>query len=99
MLASLTANSAASLLPSFAELTSQDSPTQVNPTSLQLMLIGLGTIAVYSLAKRLRASRHQRRGEVARQALAAVAAATATPAPHFDEQATPVLTESAEHAA
>jgi hypothetical protein len=99
MLATLSKCVATAFSLPLAELTSQGPPTHVNPTSLQLALIGAGTLLAYSLAKRLRDSRQgRRRTEVPRQALDAVTTAPAAAAPHFLD--TPAAaTQSAEHAA
>ena len=100
MLATLTKCVAAAFSPPLAELTSQGAPTHINPTSLQLALIGAGTLAAYTLAKRLRdARRVRRRTELPRQALDAVAAAQAAAAPHFLDTPAAAAAQSAEHAA
>jgi hypothetical protein len=86
--------------PPLAELTSKESTARVNPTSLQLLLIGFGTLAAYSWAKRWRLARResrQLRQEMASESLAAASAPIAPP--HFADVPSPVLRESAESAA
>jgi hypothetical protein len=100
MLATLTKCAAAAFSPPLAELTSQGPPTRGNPTSLQLALIGAGTLLAYSLAKKLSDAREaRRRTEVPRQALDAVSAAPAPAAPHFLDTPAAATSQSAEHAA
>jgi hypothetical protein len=100
MLATLTKCVAAAFSPLLAELTSQGPPTRVNPTSLQLALIGAGTLAAYSLGKKLLNARQaRRRTEVPRQALDAVTSAPAAAAPHFLDTPAATASQSAEHAA
>ena len=96
MLATLTKCVAVSFSPPLAELTSQGPPTHINPTSLQLALIGAGTLVAYSLAKKLRDARGaRRRPEVPRQAFDAVSAAPAAAAPHFLDTPAAAATQSA----
>jgi hypothetical protein len=98
MLASLTTCLVWSLTPPIAELSSPALPRPGNPTTLQLALIAIGTLSAFTILKRARDSRRERRRyEIAREALAAVTAQA--PAPHFAERATPVFAESAEDAA
>jgi hypothetical protein len=97
MLASLAARLVTSLLSPIAELSSPGPTSQVRPTSLQLALIGAGTMAVYAIVQRARGARRERHSEVPRQALDAVAAHVA--APHFSEATAPILAKSAEDAA
>jgi hypothetical protein len=92
------------IAPPLGELTSPWSDPHIRPTSLQLMLIGLGTLAAYSAAKRFRAFRRvrtmvaQRQQELARES--PTAARMPMPAPHFAEDAAPISSEPPEqHAA
>jgi hypothetical protein len=94
----------ASFAPLLAELTSPWPEPHVRPSSLQLMLIGLGTLAAYSALKRLRIARRQwralerRQRELAQETLPAVPTPLASP--HFAEAATAAISESPEqHAA
>ena len=57
----------ASFAPLLAELTSPWPEPHVRPSSLQLMLIGLGTLAAYSALKRIRIARRQWRALEQRQ--------------------------------
>jgi hypothetical protein len=93
---------ATSFAPPLAELTWPE--PHVRPTSLQLMLIGLGTLAAYSAAKRLRLARRewrsleQRQREMTPETLPV--APTPLAPPHFADAVTPTLSESPEqHAA
>jgi hypothetical protein len=97
MLSSLAIRLVTSFSAPIAELSSPGPTSQVRPTSLQLALIGVGTLAVYALVQRARTARRLRRSEVPRQALDAVTAHVA--APHFSETAAPTAAKSVEDAA
>lgn len=94
----------ASFAPLLAELTSPWPEPHIRPSSLQLMLIGLGTLAAYSALKRLRIARRQwraleqRQREMSQETIPA--APTQLPSPHFAEAATQTLSDPPEqHAA
>lgn len=104
MLSNLANCLATCFAPPLAELTSPWPEPHIRPSSLQLMLIGLGTLAAYSALKRLRiARRHwraleQRQREMLPETLPAASAPL--PSPHFAEAAAPTLSDSPEqHAA
>jgi hypothetical protein len=97
MLSSLTIRLVSSLSPPLAELSSPGTTSQVNPTSLQLALIGFGTLAAYAILKRARASRQRHESETTLEAFPTTSAPIA--APHFAERPTPILSESVEDAA
>ena len=85
-----------------AELSSTVPPLPGNPSTLQLALIGLGTLGAFALGKRAYTSRAERRRvAVARQALEAVTAqATASVvAPNFAESTPAASSETAAPAA
>jgi hypothetical protein len=97
MLSSLAVRLVTSFSSPIAELSSPGPTSQVNPTSLQLALIGAGTLGVYALVKRARAARQLRRSATALETFSTMSAPIA--APHYAELATPILAESAEDAA
>jgi hypothetical protein len=104
MLSNLANCLAISFAPPLAELTSPWPEPHIRPTSLQLMLIGLGTLAVYSAAKRIRLARHQWRALEERQRSTMSGSLPVAPAPlpspHFAEAAAPTLSDPPEqHAA
>ena len=97
MLSSLAARLVMSFSSPIAELSSPGPTSQINPTSLQLALIGAGTLGVYALVKRARAARQLRRTVMSLETFSTTSAPIA--APHYAELAAPILAESAEDAA
>jgi hypothetical protein len=97
MFSDLTARLVASFVPPLAELSSPGPQARVNPTSLQLALIGAGTLAAYSWIKRWRAARRNRIIETGLNSLPVASAPVA--APHYAQSTQPAVSEPAEHAA